>query len=66
MEKISFYVAGPFFNDEQLSSLETIEALLNKHNFSMFRPRIDAGKLDAHPTKEMFTTKKIAIKTKVK
>ena len=52
MEKISFYVAGPFFNDEQLSSLETIEALLDKHGFSMFRPRIDAGKLDAHPTKE--------------
>ena len=52
MEKISFYVAGPFFNDEQLSSLETIETLLDKHGFSMFRPRIDAGKLDAHPTKE--------------
>lgn len=52
MEKTRFYIAGPFFNDEQLSSLEMIETLLDKHGFSMFRPRIDAGKLDVHPTKE--------------
>lgn len=52
MSKYDFYVAGPFFNDEQLISLAQIEALLESNNFTMFRPRVDAGMLPKNATKE--------------
>lgn len=34
-----FYVAGPFFNDAQVASMERIEAVLDRHGKSMFKPR---------------------------
>lgn len=45
-KKYDFYVAGPFFNEEQLESMSKIESILENHNKTMFRPRFDAGKID--------------------
>ena len=45
-KKYDFYVAGPFFNEEQLESMSKIESILEKHGKTMFRPRFDAGKID--------------------
>lgn len=56
---MKIYVAGPFFNDEQIASLESVENILIKNNFKMFRPRYDAGSLSKNVTKkemqEVFT-----------
>ena len=45
-KKYDFYVAGPFFNEDQLKSMEIVESILTKYNKTMFRPRYDAGKID--------------------
>lgn len=45
-KKYDFYVAGPFFNEEQIKSMEKVETILNKYNKTMFRPRFDAGCID--------------------
>ena len=39
------YVAGPFFNEQQIESMEKIERVLEKHSIEMFRPRFDAGQI---------------------
>lgn len=46
--KYDFYVAGPFFNDDQLKSLKSVEAAAI--NFVQFQPRRDAGVLGDKPT----------------
>lgn len=35
-----FYVAGPFFTPRQVASMEGLEAVLEAHGRSMFRPRL--------------------------
>ena len=50
--KYDFYLAGPFFNEQQINMQEKIEdymALRGKHCFS---PRLDAGVLGENPTLE--------------
>lgn len=44
--KYDVYVAGPFFNQAQIDSMKSIEEILEKHNLTMFRPRLDAGQVD--------------------
>lgn len=39
------YVAGPFFNDDQVKSMERLEDVLKKAHVKMFRPRFDAGQI---------------------
>jgi nucleoside 2-deoxyribosyltransferase len=40
--EIRVYLAGPFFNPDQLSTIEMLEAVLGAH-FSVFSPRRDGG-----------------------
>jgi len=39
------YIAGPFFNEDQLKSMERLEDVLRRNHVSMFRPRFDAGQI---------------------
>lgn len=38
-EHYDFYVAGPFFNDEEIHSMERLEAVLESHGRKLFKPR---------------------------
>lgn len=54
MEKLyDAYVAGPFFNEEQLNSMQDLENLLESHNLKLYKPRVDAGVInkDSSPEK---------------
>lgn len=37
--RIKVYLAGPFFNEEQIERINYIEDLLDKYNFDIFSPR---------------------------
>ncbi|MCH4210006.1 nucleoside 2-deoxyribosyltransferase [Bifidobacterium sp.] len=37
--RFDFYVAGPFFNDEEVHSMERLEAVLEVHGRKLFKPR---------------------------
>lgn len=41
LKDINFYLASPFFNDEQIERIEFIEKLLEKNNLNYFSPRKD-------------------------
>lgn len=43
--KYDVYVAGPFFRQEQIESMERLEAVLERHDLKMFRPRFDSVNL---------------------
>lgn len=40
--KHDYYVAGPFFNEAQTASMERLEAVLEAHGKTMFKPRFAA------------------------
>lgn len=52
-----FYVAGPFFNDEQNESMSKLENLLLDKGYKLFRPKYDAGKVDMKTAKDIDLTK---------
>ena len=53
MNKIyDFYLAGPFFNDQQIDMQEKIETLFSLANKKAFSPRLDAGKLSKDSSKK--------------
>ena len=53
MEKLyDFYLAGPFFNQQQLDMQEKIEMLMKISNKKCFSPRLDAGTLPKDATKK--------------
>lgn len=39
MQDYDYYVAGPFFNAEQLSSMQALEQVLDRHRLRLFKPR---------------------------
>ena len=47
-----FYLAGPFFNQDQLDMQEKIEEMMVLHGKTCFSPRKDAGTLPKNATKE--------------
>ena len=47
-----FYLAGPFFNDEQVNMQEKIEDMFKLHSKKCFSPRLDAGTLSENATKK--------------
>ena len=47
-----YYLAGPFFNDEQVNMQEKIENLMTLHGKKCFSPRLDAGTLPKNAKKE--------------
>lgn len=51
MKKYNFYLAGPFFNDEQLTVQKEIEKVMDKYNKTYFSPRLDTH-LPENPTKK--------------
>lgn len=46
------YVAGPFFNEAHLESMDRLESVLKKHGFKMFRPRLDSINLGKNSSSE--------------
>lgn len=51
-EKIyDYYLAGPFFNENQLEQQKMIEGLFKDGNKKCFSPRLDAGTLGNNSTK---------------
>ena len=42
---MKIYLAGPFFNKQQLETIESIEAELDKYGFDYFSPRKGGGVL---------------------
>lgn len=46
-----FYLAGPFFNENQIKSQEMIEKMFKDGNKVCFSPRLDAGTLGTNPSK---------------
>ena len=52
-EKIyDYYLAGPFFNENQLKQQDFIESLFSLGKKNCFSPRLDAGSLGENPTKK--------------
>ena len=51
-EIYDFYLAGPFFNQDQLDTQEKIEDMMLLHGKKCFSPRKDAGTLPPNPTRE--------------
>ena len=47
-----YYLAGPFFNDEQVNMQEKIENLMTLYGKKCFSPRLDAGTLPKNAKKE--------------
>lgn len=47
-----FYLAGPFFNEQQIDMQEKIESLMAVQGKKCFSPRKDAGTLGKNPTVE--------------
>lgn len=47
-----FYLAGPFFNEQQIDMQEKIESLMAVQGKKCFSPRKDAGTLGKNPTLE--------------
>ena len=47
-----FYLAGPFFTDDQINMQEKIEMLMSISNKKCFSPRLDAGTLPENATKK--------------
>lgn len=53
MEKIyDYYLAGPFFNDDQLKCMYNIEEMCEYYEKNVFSPRKDAGTLPHNATKK--------------
>lgn len=52
MKKYDVYVAGPFFNQEQVEVMEKLEDILRKNGFKMFMPRIDSVNLGLDKSEE--------------
>ena len=51
-EIYDFYLAGPFFNEQQIDMQEKIESLMAVQGKKCFSPRKDAGTLGPNPTVE--------------
>lgn len=51
-EIYDFYLAGPFFNEQQIDMQEKIESLMTVQGKKCFSPRKDAGTLGPNPTVE--------------
>lgn len=51
-EIYDFYLAGPFFNEQQIDMQEKIESLMAVQGKKCFSPRKDAGTLGKNPTVE--------------
>ena len=49
--RLRVYLAGPFFNEEQIERINYIEDLLDKLNFDVFSPR-QASKITPNATKQ--------------
>lgn len=49
--RLRVYLAGPFFNEEQIERINYIEELLDKLNFDVFSPR-QASKITPNATKQ--------------
>lgn len=47
--RYDFYVAGPFFNPEQVASMERLEHVLDTHGKTMFRPRFASDIAEVGP-----------------
>lgn len=53
MKKLyDYYLAGPFFTEEQIMQQDIIESLMELGNKKCFSPRIDAGTLPNNATKK--------------
>ena len=51
--KHDFYVAGPFFNETQVASMEGLETVLESHGKTMFKPRF-ASDIDVEGPENCF------------
>lgn len=51
-KKYNFYLAGPFFNEQQIQLQEIIEELFSSYGKKVFSPRKDAGTLPKDATKK--------------
>lgn len=51
-KKYNFYLAGPFFNEQQRNMQEKIEMLMEVHQLRCFSPRLDAGTLPQDASKK--------------
>ena len=47
-----YYLAGPFFNNDQLNMQEKIEDMFKLHGKKCFSPRLDAGTLPENASKK--------------
>lgn len=43
MTTLKVYVASPFFNPDQLDTVEKVENMLERYNFNAFSPRLHGG-----------------------
>lgn len=51
-KEYDFYIAAPFFNENQITRVELIETLLEKHGFTYFSPRKDSACANIHDEEE--------------
>ena len=49
---MKIYLAGPFFNEKQLATIELIETQLDKLGFDYFSPRKGGGKIEHLPLEQ--------------
>lgn len=47
--RYDFYAAGPFFNEAQVASMERMEAVLEGHGHTLFKPRFASDVATAGP-----------------
>lgn len=62
---MKIYLAGPFFNDTQLATIELIEKELNRYNLDYFSPRKGGGKIEHLPIKEKMKESKRIYKSNI-
>ena len=48
MKKYDFYIAAPFFNEDQITRVSLVEAILEKNNLTYFSPRKDSACENIH------------------
>ena len=53
---MKIYLAGPFFNDEELKNVETAEKILMSRGFDVFSPRLNEVRTDEN-TKQSWWSK---------
>ena len=60
---MKIYLAGPFFNDEELKNVETAEKILMSRGFDVFSPRLNEIRTDEN-TKQSWWSKETFMNVK--